>query len=110
MNPLDKTLEQMSYQFSSNEFCKRARKNGITEREIHAGVVSTYLQRNAIQSETRRMWQKYGTRTTSYTQVPLTNTVAPTEKSMSDKITEAIQLLKSNGYKIMKPTTDWIEI
>jgi hypothetical protein len=29
---------------------------------------------------------------------------------MTDKITEAIQLLKSNGYKIMKPTTDWIEI
>ena len=93
---LKKTLEHIPFSFSSNEFCKMAKKNGLTKREVENGVIALFLHRNAVQGETRRMWRKHNGLTS--------------DKSKSDKIMEAIDLLKKNGYKILKQTTDWIEV
>jgi len=96
MDILKKTLDEMNYSFSSNEFSKKARKNGLSKREVDNGVIALFLHRNAIQGETRRMWRKHNG--------------LKSDKDKSDKIMEAIDLLKSNGYKILKPVSDWIEI
>jgi hypothetical protein len=96
MEILKKTLSEMSSTFSSNEFSKQAQKNGLSKREINNGVIASFLHRNAVQLETRRMWRK--------------KDGLSSEKEKSDKIKEAIDLLKSNGYKVLKPVIDWVEI
>jgi len=97
MDILRKTLDEMSFVFSSNEFSKRAKKNGLPKQPINNGVISIFLHQNAIQGQTRRMWRK--------TSMNLT-----IEETKSDKIAESIRILKENGYKIMKPVTDWVNV
>jgi hypothetical protein len=97
-NPiLHKTLSEMNYVFSSNEFSKLARHYGISNHLVHSGALSSFLHKNARQMESRRMWTK------------LNGQIHHKEQS-TDKITDAISLLKQNGYKIMKPINDWIEL
>ena len=96
MDILKKTLDEMNFSFSSNEFCKKARKNGLSKREVDNGVIAFFLHKNAVQGYTRRMWRKHNGLTS--------------DKKLSDKIMEAIDLLKSNGYKVLKPVTDWIDV
>lgn len=86
----------MSSTFSSNEFSKQAQKNGLSKKEINNGAIALFLHQNAVQLETRRMWRKRSDLTS--------------DNQKSDRIKEAIDLLKSNGYKILKPVTDWVEI
>lgn len=88
---LKKTLAEMKSVFSSNEFSKKAKKNGLSEKEIANGVIALFLHQNAIQMDSRRMWKKY-------------NGV-----NLND-LSDAIQLLKSHGYKVMKPVNDWVEV
>lgn len=92
---LTKTLNEMSYVFSSNEFSKRAKKNGLLQTLINGGALSSFLHNNAIQDGSRRMWRKKND--------------LIFEKSKSEQIADAIKLLKSEGFKIMKPVNDWIE-
>ncbi len=96
MEILQKTLGQMRVSFSSNEFSKKARKNGLTDFEVANGVIATFLHRNAIQGETRRTWSK---------RINLTP-----NKSNSDKLMDAITLLKDNGYRVLKPVSEWQEV
>ena len=96
MEILKKTLSEMNFTFSSNEFSKKAQKNGLSKQEVNNGVIALFLHRNAVQGETRRMWRKHNGLTS--------------DKQKSDKIMEAIDLLKSNGYKILKPVSDWVEL
>jgi hypothetical protein len=94
---LHKTLSEMNYVFSSNEFSKLARNYGISNHLVHSGVLSSFLHRNAKQMESRRMWTKL-------------NGQKDYKQESTDKISDAISLLKQNGYKIMKPINDWIEL
>jgi hypothetical protein len=94
---LHKTLSEMNYVFSSNEFSKLARHYGISNHLVHRGVLASFLHRNARQMESRRMWTK------------LDGQIHHKEQS-TDKLSDAISLLKQNGYKIMKPINDWIEL
>lgn len=97
MDILKKTLDEMKFYFSSNEFSKKARKNGLSKQQVNNGAIAFFLHRNAVQGETRRMWRKH-------------NKGLTPNYELSDKIMEAIDLLKANGYKIMKPVSDWIEV
>jgi len=94
---LHKTLSEMNYVFSSNEFSKLARHYGISNDLVHRGVLASFLHRNARQMESRRMWTKL-------------NGQIPHKEQSTDKLSDAISLLKQNGYKIMKPINDWIEL
>lgn len=96
MDILKKTLEEMNFSFSSNEFSKKAQKNGLSKQDINNGAIALFLHRNAVQGETKRMWRKRNGLTGF--------------KEKSDSIMEAIDLLKSNGYTILKQITDWIEV
>lgn len=88
---MKKTLAEMKSVFSSNEFSKKAKKNGLSAKEIGNGVIAIFLYQNAIQMDSRRMWKKQ-------------NGV-----NLND-LSDAIQLLKSHGYKVMKPVNDWVEV
>ncbi len=88
---MKKTLGEMKSVFSSNEFSKKAKKNGLSAKEISNGVIALFLHQNAIQMDSRRMWKK-------------DNNV------QSNNLLEAIQLLKSHGYKVMKPVNEWVEV
>jgi len=98
MEILKKTLDQMGSTFSSNEFSKRAQRNGLTKHEINNGVISLFLHRNAIQGHTRRMWRKEKAINIDRQKVEDTS------------IDYAIKLLKSKGFKVLKPVSDWVEL
>ena len=96
MDILNKTLSEMKFTFSSNEFSKKAKKNGLSKQEVNNGVIALFLHRNAVQADTRRMWRKHNEITS--------------DKHKSDEIMRAIDLLKANGYRILKPVSDWMEL
>ena len=93
---LFKTLNEMTFIFSSNSFSNRARRNGLTRQQINNGAISHFLRLNAIQDGSRRMWRKKND--------------SIQENDLFQKIEDAIKLLKTHGYKVMKPINDWIEI
>jgi hypothetical protein len=95
MNILSKTFNEMSFVFSSNSFSSKAQKNGLSKQEINNGVIALFLHQNAIQLSTKRMWQKKD---------------ISTDMPKIDKIKDAIELLKSHNYKILKPVNDWVEL
>lgn len=96
MDILNKTLSEMNFTFSSNEFSKKAQKNGLPQLEVYNGVIAYFLHRNAVQLSTKRMWRK--------------KNVVSSDKQKADEIMIAIDLLKSKGYKISKPVTELVEL
>ena len=89
---LKKTIEEMPNSFTSNEFNKRAIKNGYPAKNLKRKGLSTFIKKYAdnayIGSKT---WIK--------------------KNEFHAKITDEymIEHLKNKGYKIMKPVNDWIE-
>jgi peptidyl-tRNA hydrolase len=98
MEILNQTLRQMPKYFSSNEFSDVAKRKGLTKRQIASGVIASYLHINAIQGATRRSWRKMDVEKINI------------GSNKEDEIDLAINLLKSNGYKITKKVEQWIEI
>ncbi len=96
MDILIKTLETMPNSFTSNEFCKCARKKGYPKNLVVNGFCLKFLLQHAVRaSESKRMWTKMNQK------IHTTN---------ENEIQQAIALLKSNGYKVMKPISDWAEV
>ena len=98
MESLQRALNDMPNQFSSNEFSKNAKKYGLTQREVLDGVCARFLHRNAVQLSTKRMWRKKNT----------SNLFAM--DNADDQVQYAISLLKSKGYKVLKPVTEYQEL
>lgn len=88
MEELFKALDEMPNKFSSTEFCKKAREFGITTRQVQDAVCSKFLKQNAIHVEKR-----------TYTKIK--------DKSHLEK---CIDYLKSKGYKVLKPVTEYKEL
>lgn len=104
MELLTKTLDQMNLEFSSNEFSRQALKNGLSKRTIDKGIMRDFLVRNCHRGDTKRMWvKKYNTHTIEW-KTPIHDSV------VNDPIQDAIELLKSKGYRVMKPVSEWVEI
>ena len=108
MDLLNKTLIEMREVFSSNEFSYRAKKNGLSVREVAAGVCGHFLHRNAIQLDTRRKWKKKNMEENLHVINRLA--VPAPEFDIKDEVSGAINLLKNLGYKILKPQTKWDEV
>lgn len=97
---LEKTFEQMSNEFTSHEFSRRARMNGITNERFYAqGCAANYLHTKALQTVSNRSWVK-----------KQTANVHNAENTNERKIFDAIALLKAHGYKIMQKETKYVEI
>jgi len=91
---LSKSLEQMPDFFSSNQFADAAIRQNYPKIAITKGMLGSYLHKHATQSNTsKRMWHKRGN----------------SHQQFND-IDAAIALLKSHGYRILKPVSDWQEI
>jgi hypothetical protein len=91
---LSKSLEQMPDFFSSNQFADAAIRQNYPKIAITKGMLGSFLHKHATQSNTsKRMWHKRGN----------------SHQQFND-IDAAIALLKSHGYRILKPVSDWQEI
>lgn len=92
---LEATFAQMPNEFTSNEFTNKLRKNRYDNRWIANHDNVKYLQQHAIQLSQRR-WKKLDVRIDTSVTI--------------DTIQEAIELLKSQGYKVMKQVSEFREI
>ena len=88
MEELFKALDEMPDKCSSSEFCSKAREFGITTRQIQDAVCSEFLKQNAIHLEKR-----------TYTKTK--------DKTYLEK---CIDYIKSEGYKVFKPVTEYKEL
>lgn len=95
---LQKALNNMTKHFSSNQFSKEAKKHGITPRQVQDGICAKFLHKNAIQSNTKRTWIK------------IVEFDTKSKRNIDYDIEYAINLLKSKGYKILKPITEFKEL
>ena len=120
MNILQKTLSEMPRIFSSNRFSHNAKRNGLTKSEINNGVIACFLHQNAIQLQTKRMWENPSLKKDVPVQLlpnwggdmdflkELEN-IKIREKPSDTKEQECINYLKSLGYRIIKKETKYIE-
>lgn len=94
-NEFKAAYESMPDFFSSFDFAKKARENGVPAKITEQGHGRDFLLKH---TPTRQMTAKTWWKNSS-------------EKNKDDektKISEAIKLLKENGYKILKPVNEWI--
>jgi hypothetical protein len=96
---LEKTFNQMLDNFSSITFFKYARKNGLPEYYAqNSGGVINYLHGVAKKTGPRK-WVKRDS--INFNQEPLNSEF---------QIQQAIQLLKSKGYRVFKTKTELVEL
>ena len=90
MQILETALNDMQSTFTSKKFCKECRK--VTD-----GAVDTIHFMSFLRNKATRVNKYYWKKKESIT-------------STSHKIEEAILLLKTNGFKVSKPYTEYREI
>ena len=128
MKILEKTITEMPKSFTSNEFGKRAIKNGYPYRKLKRKGLASFLWKYADNAyKGSKTWIKRD-KTNNIMSEDKTNNIMSEDKTnniMSEYKTnnimseykinntmseyEMIKYLKSKGYKIMKPFNDWIE-
>lgn len=90
---LEKTMKEMPNEFTSNEFNKRAVKNGYPLRSLKKKGLSSFIRKYADNFYAgSKTWVKYR---------------IENNNKMNDE--QMIKHLKSKGYKIMKPVNEWVE-
>jgi len=106
---LQRTMRQMPRVFTSNQFNKIAIKNGypreILKKKGLAKFIEQYASNGSFQSKT---WVKFTDEKTVISETQKSN--SDNNLELSDRIQEAIELLKGNGYKILKVHSEWVEI
>ena len=91
------TLAQMPYEFTGQEFSKRAQRNGIPYKDIVNGSNTLFLHQHA-ERVGRKTWKKKDSYPENLTPIN------------EDGVDRMINFLKSKGYKILKPIQQWEEI
>jgi hypothetical protein len=130
--------KKMPLSFTSPQFAKTARSLGLSQKDVKNGHCGKFLHRVAMQAGSNANWVKRVKNPTedeiaavkgfSWVVQPTKEPVPDTShlfssanleengsidvsKAMKEKaIAGAIELLKREGYKVMKPTTEWIEL
>ena len=106
---LDRTMRQMPRIFTSNQFNRIAIKNGypsgLIKKKGLAKFIQQYASNGSFQSKT---WVKF-TEVKTVTSAPQ-QMGSDYKHELSDRLQDAIELLKSNGYKILKVHSEWIEL
>ena len=96
---LEKTMNEMPNSFTSNEFNKRAVKNGYPAKNLKRKGLSSFIRKYADNAY-------YG----SKTWVKRRAKVKKEDRQYSfETFDEIISFLKSKGYKIMRPVNEWVE-
>lgn len=100
---LMKAFNRMDAHFTSDKFIKVARSLGYCSKEIDKRRHLDFLHAYAVRvSGYDRRWTKEMGQIPTEKQVP--------QQQPKTSIEEAIQLLKSNGYRILKPVNEFIEL
>jgi hypothetical protein len=117
MNILNKTFEEMPNQFTGREWSKKLLKNGFLEKKIKDNKNRYFfLQMKAenlgYKSKTWIKKPEFQKSTGMFKDEEPIITSRPIETIKAPEINEekAIEFLKSKGYKIMKPVSNWEEI
>ena len=100
----------MPKSFTSNEFGKRAIKNGYPSRKLKRKGLASFLWKYADNAyKGSKTWIKRDKTNNTMSEDKTNNMMSEykTNNIMGDD--EMIKHLKSKGYKIMKPIKDWIE-
>lgn len=105
---LESILYEMPQVFTSNYFCKVARKKGVHENLIVNGGVAAFLWQNCDPTTSTGN----GTRTRIWLKREKTNNVPDRSDSppIQADIRAAIHFLKKHGYKIMRETVQYEEV
>lgn len=96
-----KTMEQMPDVFTSNQFNLQAISNGYSALAI------------AKRSGTGDFIRKYATNDYPYSKMWTKKNISKNKVEKIeriDNIENAIKLLKSKGYKVLKPINEWQEV
>ena len=91
---LEQTIQEMPDSFTSNEFNKRAIKNGYPAKKLKRKGLASFIRKYADNAyEGSKTWVKRNN--------------LQEKNIMTDE--DMIKHLKGKGYKIMKPVNEWIE-
>jgi hypothetical protein len=101
-------LKEMSYEFSSTAFIRALRDLGFSESMIQSQKHLRFLKRKC-QRLTRNTFSKKTPKN------EIVNIVLPIQENKEASISnltvsQCIDFLKSNGYKVYKPITEFIEL
>ena len=103
---LQKTAAEMPRIFTSNEFNRRAIKNGFPAIKIKHCGLAKFIRKFATNDERfSKTWTKIPDKK-AYKEIEMSD--FSTISSMT--VDEMIIILKNEGYRIMKPVQDWIEL
>lgn len=95
-------LLDMPEHFSAKQFCRKLREIGTDEAAIKSGAANRFLKSNCIE-QSDRGWSKKPAEVQAEIKFQ-------SEDDKQKRIEEAISLLKSEGMRIWKPETKFIEL
>lgn len=55
---LQKVYDKMNASFSSNEFSRIAKIEGLSQRDINRGVIADFLHKKKVKQISKRLWIK----------------------------------------------------
>jgi len=106
-----KTINDMPDIFTSREFNIKAIANGYPERMLKGKGLAVFIARFAKNDYHRsKRWTKLTA--PEFTDLKInkqTELTELTEFNFDLSLEKAVELLKNNGYKVMKPVSDWVE-
>jgi hypothetical protein len=103
---LTKVFSQMANKFTSNYFNKKAREYGCP---LSADMIKLFLNKHAS-NLSRKVWIKNNIQKDFISDIQMKIQLSDESKNIDLKISDAISLLKSNGYKILKEKIEYEEI
>ena len=105
---LQKTAAEMPDVFTSHDFNRLAIHNGFPAIKIKHCGLAKFIRKFATNDERfSKTWTKIPDKK-AYKEIKMSD--FSTIKTMSMTEDEMIYILKSKGYKIMRPIQDWIEL
>ena len=103
-----KTINDMPDRFTSREFNSVAITNGYPERMLKgkglAPLIARFAKNDYYRSKT---WTKLTA--PEFTDLKTNKQTELIEFNFDLSLEKAVELLKNNGYKVMKPVADWVE-
>ena len=108
---------EMPSSFTSYDFSALSRQLNVDEYYLHSGAIAEFLHKVALLNEKRgKVWSKKYEGVKNRRAVKMAPVIIPPVQKVEPKqsvitsIDEAINILKSAGYRIMKPVSQWEEI
>lgn len=107
---LNLALKKMPQKFTSHMFSLACQELGLEKSLLQRGVICSFLKPICKRNTERGFtWEKLSTSRKPYQTVVFGDSQTDTQTE-SEQIANAIKLLKSHGYKVLMPTTEYKEV